>query len=581
MSNYLTELVVIHSALILGYWLFLRNEQQYAKMRGFLLGATVLSLLIPLLKLPKLFFNSKTVTETVSVGAITVDPMMVTSVEDDAIVFTDILMCGVILISVMFLILFLRNIWQLIQLRNNSSLDFVEGIKVHRAPSVSGTFTFFDWIFVGDDLREGEEDYRVILRHEQAHVHLGHSYDLIFIELCKVLFWWLPTTWYVQKELRKIHEYQADAYTLKTYDIDRYSKILISSTLKSNGLSLASSFHDGLIFKRIIAMKKQARNVSPWKVGVLSILVTFLFTMFACSEELDQEIKEMGKNSNAVTFDQLPASMQTDLAGIRDHLTFMKVEVHEGDKISEMEQLSDLDPDLIQSMNVDKDNGLVYVAIKKSGAHFDMLSDKTKMEGELFTVVEDLPQFKGGTDAFYRSVINEIRYPKTARESGIEGQVIVQFIVEKDGKLSNVQAIEGIGGGCDEEAVRVISGLPAFQPGSQRGKPVRVRMQMPVTFKLDKENKNDDNTAYGMVMAEKLEVQNEGTLKVKAIYKDGTWTGHVLSPDGEVLPGASIVVQGTTVGTVSDLDGSFSVKTDESDHLHISFVGYEGVMLKN
>ena len=328
-------------------------------------------------------------------------------------------------------------------------------------------------------------------------------------------------------------------------------------------------------------MKKQAKNVSPWKVGVLSILVTFLFTMFACSEELDQEIKEMGKNSNAVTFDQLPASMQTDLAEIRDHLTFMKIEVHEGDKISEMEQLADLDPDLIQSMNVDKVNGLVFVAIKKSGAHFDMLSDKTKMEGELFTVVEDLPQFKGGTDAFYRSVINEIRYPKAARESGIEGQVVVQFIVEKDGKLSNVKAIQGIGGGCDEEAVRVISGLPAFQPGSQRGKPVRVRMQMPVTFKLDKENKNDDNTAYGMVMAEKLEVQNEGTLKVKAIYKDGAWTGHVLSPDGEVLPGASIVVQGTTVGTVSDLDGSFSVKTAESDHLHISFVGYEGVMLKN
>lgn len=581
MSNYLTELVVIHSALTLGYWLFLRNEQQYAKMRGYLLGATIVSLLIPLLKLPKLFFSSKIIEEPVTIGTMAIEPMMVVPAEEASISYLDMLAGVAIVISIIFLIIFLRNISYLIRLRLNSSLAFVEGVKVRKTMRITGTFTFFDWIFVGDDLGEGEEDCRVILRHEQAHVYLGHSFDLIFIELFKVIFWWLPTTWFVQKELRKIHEYQADAYALKTYDIDRYSKILISSTLKSNGLSLASSFHDGLIFKRIIAMKKQAKNVSPWKMGVLSILVTFLFTMFACSEELDQEIREMGKNSNAVTFDQLPADMQSNLGEIKDHLTFMKVEVKEGDKISEMEQLADLDPDLIQSMNVDKVNGLVYVAVKKSGAHFDMLSDKTKMEGELFTVVEDLPQFKGGTDAFYQSVINEIRYPKAARESGIEGQVVVQFIVEKDGTLSNVQAVQGIGGGCDEEAVRVISGLPAFQPGSQRGKRVRVRMQMPVTFKLDKENKNNDNTAYGMVMAEKLEVQNEGTLKVKAIYKDGTWTGKVVSPEGEKLPGASIVVVGTTYGTVSDLEGNFSIAAKESSELAVSFVGYEGVKVSN
>ncbi len=581
MSNYLTELGVIHLALILAYWLFLRNEQQYAKMRGYLLGATVLSLLIPLLKLPKLFFSSKMIVEAAPVASITMNPITAVSAEEAAISITDILLMAVIVISSVFLISFLRKIWYLIQLELRSEPRVLDGVQVRRADNVKGTFTFFNWIFIGDDMEDGEEDYRVILRHEQAHVRLGHSFDLVFIELFKVFFWWLPTTWFVQKELRKIHEYQADAYALRSYDVDQYSKILISSTLKSNGLSLASSFHDGLIFKRIIAMKKQAKNVSPWKVGVLSILVTFLFTMFACSEELDQEIREMGKNSNAVTFDQLPADMQSNLAEIKDHLTFMKVEVHEGDKISEMEQLSDLDPDLIQSMNVDKVNGLIYVAIKKSGAHFDMLSDKTKMEGELFTVVEDLPQFKGGTDAFYSYVLNEIRYPKAAREQGIEGQVVVQFIVERDGTLSNVETVQGIGGGCDEEAMRVIAGIPKFKPGSQRGKPVRVRMQMPVTFKLDKDKLNADNTSQGIIVADKLEVQKEGMLKIEASYDNGVWTGKVLSPEGEKLPGASIVVVGTTFGTVSDLEGDFSIAAKESSELAVSFVGYEGVMLKN
>ncbi len=581
MSNYLTELVVIHSALTLGYWLFLRNEQQYAKMRGFLLGATVLSLLIPLLKLPKLFFTSKVIEEPVAVGTMAIEPMMVVPAEEASISYLDMLAGVAIVISIIFLIIFLRNIFYLIRLRLNSSLVFVEGVKVRKTMRITGTFTFFDWIFVGDDLGEGEEDCRVILRHEQAHVYLGHSFDLIFIELFKVIFWWLPTTWFVQKELRKIHEYQADAYALKTYDIDRYSKILISSTLKSNGLSLASSFHDGLIFKRIIAMKKQAKNVSPWKVGVLSILVTFLFTMFACSEELDQEIREMGKNSNAVTFDQLPASMQSNLGDIKDHLTFMKVEVKEGDKISEMEQLAALDPDLIQSMNVDKVNGLVYVAVKKSGAHFDMLAEKTKMDGEVFTVVEELPQFKGGTDAFYRYIMNEIRYPKMAREHGLEGMVVVQFIIEKDGSLTDVQVIRDIGGGCGEEAARVISTIPQFKPGSQRGKPVRVRMAVPITFKLDKEKLNADNTSQGIIIADELQVRKEGTLKIEASYDNGVWTGKVLSPEGEKLPGASIVVVGTSYGTVSDLEGDFSIAAKETSELAVSFVGYEGVKVSN
>ena len=103
---------------------------------------------------------------------------------------------------------------------------------------------------------------------------------------------------------------------------------------------------------------------------------------------------------------------------------------------------------------------------------------------EIFTIVEDQPTPPGGMSAFYKYVATNLRYPAQARRMGIEGKVFVQFVVDKDGALTDVQAIKGIGVGCDEEAVRVISKAKKWSPGKQRGRPVKVRMILPITFKL-------------------------------------------------------------------------------------------------
>ena len=103
---------------------------------------------------------------------------------------------------------------------------------------------------------------------------------------------------------------------------------------------------------------------------------------------------------------------------------------------------------------------------------------------EIFTIVEDQPEPPGGIGAFYKYVATTLRYPAQARRMGIEGKVFVQFVVDKDGSLTNVQAIKGIGAGCDEEAVRVISKAKKWKPGRQRGRAVKVRMILPITFKL-------------------------------------------------------------------------------------------------
>jgi len=106
------------------------------------------------------------------------------------------------------------------------------------------------------------------------------------------------------------------------------------------------------------------------------------------------------------------------------------------------------------------------------------------VEMEIFTVVESMPNYPGGDEARMRFLQENIKYPQMARESGIQGTVYVTFVVETDGSVTDVRVLRGIGGGCDEEAIRVINLMPKWNPGKQRGKPVRVQFNMPIKFTL-------------------------------------------------------------------------------------------------
>ena len=105
-------------------------------------------------------------------------------------------------------------------------------------------------------------------------------------------------------------------------------------------------------------------------------------------------------------------------------------------------------------------------------------------EAAIFTVVESMPEFKGGMAELYAYLGSNIKYPVMAKESGIQGKVYVTFVVERDGSITDVKVLRGIGGGCDEEAIRVVQTLPRWKPGKQRGKPVRVQYNLPVRFTL-------------------------------------------------------------------------------------------------
>lgn len=107
-----------------------------------------------------------------------------------------------------------------------------------------------------------------------------------------------------------------------------------------------------------------------------------------------------------------------------------------------------------------------------------------KVEAEIFTVVEEQPAYPGGDEARTKYLMESIKYPEEAKELGIQGRVFVTFVVEVDGSITDVRVLRGIGGGCDEEAVRVVRGMPKWIPGKQRGVPVRVQFNLPIKFTL-------------------------------------------------------------------------------------------------
>ncbi len=144
-------------------------------------------------------------------------------------------------------------------------------------------------------------------------------------------------------------------------------------------------------------------------------------------------------------------------------------EMPDEEKIEEIKVIIDLDP-----VETD-DNSLVFVE-----------EPKAEEAEVVFDIVEEFPKFNNaGQEEFLRYVSSKLNYPSQARRMGIEGKVFVRFIVDRTGKMTDIEVVRGIGAGCDEEVLRVLNAAPAWQPGKQRGVPVNVRMMIPVTFRLN------------------------------------------------------------------------------------------------
>ena len=114
------------------------------------------------------------------------------------------------------------------------------------------------------------------------------------------------------------------------------------------------------------------------------------------------------------------------------------------------------------------------------------MAQSDDVDDAVFVVVEKSPEFPGGNDSLYAFIGRNIKYPEAAKKNKIEGRVFVTFVIEKDGQVSNAKLLRDIGGGCGEEAIRVVNSMPKWKPGTQRGNPVRVQFNLPIMFQLEK-----------------------------------------------------------------------------------------------
>lgn len=129
---------------------------------------------------------------------------------------------------------------------------------------------------------------------------------------------------------------------------------------------------------------------------------------------------------------------------------------------------------VIEDMEIEEDTEVEFIETV----------EEEVVEEEVFTIVENMPSFPGGDEALLKYLGQNIKYPAIARDAGIQGRVYVTFVVEKDGSVTDVKVLRGIGGGCDEEAIRVVENMPKWSPGKQRGKPVKVQYNLPIRFTL-------------------------------------------------------------------------------------------------
>lgn len=128
---------------------------------------------------------------------------------------------------------------------------------------------------------------------------------------------------------------------------------------------------------------------------------------------------------------------------------------------------------------------------KISEQNLNILQDTSKNDSDVvYSIVETSPTFKGGMDKFYKYIVKNLNYPKTARKAGIEGRVFVMFVVDKDGSIIDTEVVKGVHPDLDAEALRVVQESPKWNPAIQRGKYVKTRMNIPIVFKLDKKKKS-------------------------------------------------------------------------------------------
>lgn len=395
-------------------------------------------------------------------------------------------------------------------------------------------FSFFGYSFVDETLKKRD----TILAHEHVHMQQLHSADVMIFEVIAILNWFNPVVYHYKKDIKHIHEFIADDIAAQNEKSKAdYAMLLFTQEFGLQPDQLTNRFFTHSTLKRRIQMlsKPQSRRIMLLKYGLSVPLFMLMLVLssatIAKNKVLDLvEVKLSALSESNVGFEN-PANATANI-----QLSEAKDKIITG-KVTSADDGRALPGVIIEVINKDRGtttdiNGEFKISVSAEDklrfrfVGFDpvvvTVNDKTVLNVSLnlkqpeqipleevkittqkktvwghdeliFESVEENPQYPGGVKELYAFISNNLKYPLEAVKNNISGKVFAKFIVRTDGSISDIKILKGIGYGCDEETVRVISQLPHWKPGKQNGEPVNVMFTMPINFVMD-ENKIANNS---------------------------------------------------------------------------------------
>jgi len=480
MENYFLIATISSIAFYAIYYFFLRKESCHHFNRFYLLAAMGISLLIPLVRfsiqqLGALFFTPHT-TVNISefIAYIQLPEFTVAAPAASWWSFSNIIwgiyFSGVLVFAILFIIKLIKISTLILQSKKHRTEKYVfVEYRENIAP-----FSFFNYIFINENAYSHEDRERIVL-HEQIHVQKRHSWDLIFIELVGILLWFNPIILLYKRSLQIIHEYMADHCVLQQgIELGAYFNLLLRQLTLPNEWMLGHHFNYLLTKNRFKMLKNH--HYSKWALGKALYVAPFIafLLLLNCKHNLQEELisenqilcdgkiytlLELSDDDNIIIVDE-EGNERTDY-------TLVKVKTKQSEEEKNSETFLD-------------NEGTI-----PANAVISWVTEEEDADGDILRKVEVIPEPIGDCEDMYKFLQNNLKYPQEARNKGITGTILVEFVVEKDGTISNVKALGRVNPDLGAEAVRVVKMLPKWKPGIQDGEPVRCFYNLPIRFSLN------------------------------------------------------------------------------------------------
>ncbi len=464
--NFLLESGVSLALLTVIYVGFLQKETFFKTNRLFLLGSLIFSVVLPLLKF-RIFSPRPTMLAEVTVmpyqnllEAVTVYSQEFSGSVEQAVLSTSIILFAYFAGVVFFFGRFLFRIAQLMLVIHKNEVQKMKNFKLVTLEKEISPYSFLDFVFVSRALQQ-TTGYDRMIAHELEHVKQGHSVDVLILELLTVFQWFNPFMWMLRRSIRENHEYLADRAVIVSGVNRGYYKELLLNQFVGGQLVIANNFNYSLIKKRIKMMSKiKSSKLAITKIAFGVVVAAALVVAFACEQKESVGVQPFGEDAT------------------------VKLTI-QGEKL----KIDGTVEDVAKLKNLFDENSGFEVLTDSLGSIFLLKKEAKSPESlnpdeQVFFIVEEMPEFPGGEKALRSYIGKAVKYPAVAQENGIQGKVYVSFVVSKDGSVANATIARGVDPSLDAEALRVVNGLPKWEPGKQKGKAVNVSYTIPINFAL-------------------------------------------------------------------------------------------------